>query len=56
MFDIIKNLIGYNGTQFSNYDSYIVYASICLVILVVAIGVDNIFKIFRAILPKGKDL
>lgn len=55
MFNILDNLIGYNGSQFNNYDSYIVYASIVCVLLVVTVGVDNIFKIFRSILPKGKE-
>lgn len=55
-YNIIKNLIGYTGTSINNLDSTIIYASVVLVLLVVTVGVDNIFKIFRFILPKGKDI
>lgn len=54
IFKLIDDLVGYSGS-INNFDQYIVYGSVALVLLLVTIGVDNIFKIFRAILPKGKE-
>lgn len=56
MFDIIAEVIGYTGTSFSNIDSYIVYASIVLVLLVATIGIDFIFHIIMSFFPTRKEL
>lgn len=54
MFNILKNIIGYSGSQINNVDQYYVYASIVVVALIAVVGVDNILKFFRHMMPKNK--
>lgn len=54
MFQILRDILGYSGSSMNNFDSYIVYGSITLILLVAVVGVDNILKFFRSIMPKNK--
>ena len=54
MFNILKNIIGYSGSGINNVDQYYVYASIVVVALIAVVGVDNILKFFRHMMPKNK--
>lgn len=49
MFDLIKSIIGYSGSNISNIDSYVLYASITVIVLLTVIGVDLIHKLFLSI-------
>ena len=54
MFQIIKDILGYSGSTVNNYDQYVIYGSITLILLIAVVGVDNILKFFRSMLPKNK--
>lgn len=54
MFPILEDIIGYNGSTINNVDSYLLYGSIVLAVVVCAVIVDNIMKFFRSLLPKNK--
>lgn len=49
MFNLIKSIIGYSGSNISNIDSYILYASITVVVLLTVVGIDLIHKLFLSI-------
>lgn len=46
MYDLIKSVINYTGTEISKVDQYILYASIAVLVLLTVIGVDLIYKLF----------
>lgn len=46
MFNLIKGIIGYSGTNLNNIDSYILYASIAVIVILTVVGVDLIHKLF----------
>lgn len=54
MYDLIRNIISYpSGTGYSNIDSYIVYICGAVIILLTAVFIDLIFKVFRAFIPRS---
>lgn len=54
MYDIIKNIIGYTSSSGTyNIDSYILSVCGALIIVLVAIFIDLIFKVFRAFIPRS---
>lgn len=52
MFDLVKSLIGYNGSSFNNIDSYVVYTCMILIVLGVTVTIDMIYKLFLRFLPR----
>lgn len=46
MYDLIKQIIGYSGTSIDKADSYILYASIAVIVILTVVGVDLIHKLF----------
>lgn len=54
MFNAIKDIIGYNVGSINNIDSYVVYASLALVLLVVTLSLDNTLKFLRGCLERRK--
>lgn len=49
MYDLIKSIINYTGTEISKVDQYILYASIAVIVLLTVVGVDLIYKLFLSI-------
>lgn len=46
MFSLIKQIIGYTGSHYDNIDSYILYASVAVIVILTVVGVDLIHKLF----------
>lgn len=46
MYDLIKNIIGYSGANIDKIDSYVLYASIAVIVILTVVGVDLIHKLF----------
>lgn len=53
MFDIIRNIIGYSGSSSYNIDSYVLSVVCALIVVLVVIFIDLIFKVFRAFIPRS---
>lgn len=54
MFNALMDIIGYSGSTINNIDSYVVYASLALVLLVAIVSLDNIYKFLRGCLERRK--
>ena len=52
MFEIIQNLIDYTGSYTSNFDGYIMYACLALVLLCGVLMIDFACKLLLRFLPK----
>lgn len=50
MFDLVKNLIDYGGTN--SFDSNIGYCCMVLILLGVVVTIDLVYKLFLRFLPK----
>lgn len=46
MYNLIKQIIGYTGSGVDKVDSYILYASIAVIVILTVVGVDLIHKLF----------
>ena len=49
MYNLIKSIINYTGTDIGKVDQYILYASIAVIVLLTVVGVDLIYKLFLSI-------
>lgn len=49
MFDLIKGIIDYSGSNINNIDSYVLYASIAVIVILTVVGVDLIHKLFLSL-------
>lgn len=52
MFNLIKNIIGYSGEHINNLDSYVLYASIAVIVILTVVGVDLIHKLFLSFIGR----
>lgn len=46
MYNLIKEIIGYTGTGIDKVDSYVLYASIAVIVVLTIVGVDLIHRLF----------
>lgn len=54
MFDILKSIIGYHTTGTTgNIDTYIGYACIAFALILGTVIIDNVFSLFRSLIPKS---
>lgn len=47
MYDIVKNIISYHGSS-SNIDSYIIYISCALVLILTIVFIDMVYRVFSS--------
>lgn len=52
MFEFVSNLLNYTGSSINNVDTYIVYTCCASLLVMFALSVDFVYKIFLRFLPK----
>lgn len=51
MYGLLQSIIGYTGS-YNNYDSYLVYGSIAITILLLGIFIDLLYRLLRSFIRK----
>ena len=52
MFGLISSLIGYTGSGYQNADSYILYCSCAIVIILLVVFTEFLYRLLRSFIKK----
>lgn len=52
MFSLMRTLIGYTGSNYSNIDQYVLYAVICFILLFFVVLFDMLYRLLRSFIRK----
>lgn len=52
MYSLIKSIIAYTGTGTTNFDSYYMYASCVIIIVLLIIFTDFLYRLLRSFIKK----